>query len=52
MLMDDGDTVHAGMMPNHSSLSTDTAYAMVRNTTKVSMASHCQFMSPSGRVLI
>ena len=49
--MDDGDTVHAGMMPNHSSLSADTAYATVRNTTKVSMASHCQFMSPSGHVL-
>lgn len=41
MLMDDGDTVYAGMMPDHSSFITDTGYATVR-TPPVSTASHCQ----------
>lgn len=32
----------AGMMPDHSSLITDTGYATISNTTRVSMAPHCR----------
>lgn len=34
-------TLYAGAMPDHSSLITDTGYATISNTTKVSMAPHC-----------
>ena len=35
-------TLYAGTMPDHSSLITDTGYATISNTTKVSMAPHCR----------
>lgn len=51
MLMDDGDTVYAGMMPDHSSLITDTGYATISNTTKVSMLHTAECMSHSCHML-